>query len=843
MAINKYDNLDFLLNIYHDYVYDTTHENTYIFKHINPKLIKLIDLQKPVNFNYDAILDATFKYIGYYNNQIHFKRKTNKGRQCHISFGCYDELTSKNMNKGVLYNIGMMYIISEIVIKDNFTHSILPIMLFNVDDAKVNNVIPNFTDLLLEHKIKCKEKSYTYCLITEHFYSSMYLRDYLKLHSNMNEQLWANLLFQVLYSLYKLSEKLTNFQHNHLDLDSIRVYIKNVTDYKTVYKISDTQFNIPNCGFEIRICDYTYATTDDYIQNVNALKKPYNEFHDIHYFFMYLRLWIQENNISVPQNIQNFINNCTDSTYNNTLTTNTYKGFDNQQTDSININYISSSIILKKNTLFNTFKQIGEMSATPYKKTSLLFPTRNETSITDTDNVRLLGQIKNSDKIKTKLYNIMDDGPVKSNKQTYELDKIFKKIHKTVNSKNADKIKETNITKNSTNVFEELSSVSVSSATPNITYKTKKPDKISETSITQETTENANMSATSETEMNVKPEKKTKDTNLNQPTPSMETAVKSKKKKTKKVSDSSDSSISSMESAVKSKKKKTKKDVYDSSDSSMSSMETAVKSKKKKTKKEVSDSSDSSMSPMETAVKSKKKKTKKVSDNSENSITSITSETATKKKSKKKVTKKVSDSSDISITSDTSVTAMRYKPKKTKLTEYIEKLPATYRGEVPIGVINDTPNYDTLQQQPNQFAKYLNMNKPHMGQSMSSPPVDFSALQQMQQMQQMPPMEYGQPSGPMPQMQMPQMQMQMPQMQMQMPQMQMQMPQMQMPQMQMPMPQMPQMPMPQMPQMPMPQMQADGEPQNYMQPQMGGKIKKYKLVDAIKSSKSKDFFF
>ena len=275
MAINKYDNLDFLLNIYHDYVYDTTHENTYIFKHINPKLIKLIDLQKPVNFNYDAILDATFKYIGYYNNQIHFKRKTNKGRQCHISFGCYDELTSKNMNKNVLYNIGMMYIISEIVIKDNFKHSILPIMLFNVDDAKVNNVIPNFTDLLLEHKIKCKEKSFIYCLITEHFYSSMYLRDYLKLHSNMNEQLWANLFFQVLYSLYKLSEKLTNFQHNHLDLDSIRVYIKNVTDDKTVYKISDTQFNIPNCGFEIRICDYTYATTDDYIQNVNVPKKPY----------------------------------------------------------------------------------------------------------------------------------------------------------------------------------------------------------------------------------------------------------------------------------------------------------------------------------------------------------------------------------------------------------------------------------------------------------------------------------------------------------------------------------------------------------------------------------------
>ena len=74
MTTNRYDNLDFLLNIYNEAIYQETSE--FGFEPIVRKNIQLADLKKDNTFDYNHIFDGEFKYLGIYNNRIHFKRKS-----------------------------------------------------------------------------------------------------------------------------------------------------------------------------------------------------------------------------------------------------------------------------------------------------------------------------------------------------------------------------------------------------------------------------------------------------------------------------------------------------------------------------------------------------------------------------------------------------------------------------------------------------------------------------------------------------------------------------------------------------------------------------------------------
>ncbi|AYV77566.1 MAG: hypothetical protein Dasosvirus7_13, partial [Dasosvirus sp.] len=59
---NSYDNLDFLLSIYYDFVYRKVPEKNYAFAPISRSHIQLIDLKKPDNFDASYLLDGDFKY-------------------------------------------------------------------------------------------------------------------------------------------------------------------------------------------------------------------------------------------------------------------------------------------------------------------------------------------------------------------------------------------------------------------------------------------------------------------------------------------------------------------------------------------------------------------------------------------------------------------------------------------------------------------------------------------------------------------------------------------------------------------------------------------------------------
>src|SRR2546427_298743 len=104
-TIKKYDDLDFLLNIYYDLIYHKVPENIYKFEPISRKSIELIDLKKPSDFNGSYIFKGELKYLNHHNGRLHFKRKSKTGYPCHVSIGIYDNINNTNMSKGILYNM------------------------------------------------------------------------------------------------------------------------------------------------------------------------------------------------------------------------------------------------------------------------------------------------------------------------------------------------------------------------------------------------------------------------------------------------------------------------------------------------------------------------------------------------------------------------------------------------------------------------------------------------------------------------------------------------------------------------------------------------------------------
>src|SRR5205807_1400553 len=121
----------------------------------------------------------------------------------------------------------------------------------------------------------------------------------------MKEIDWKILLFQVLYTLYKIGERLAQFRHNSLDLDSIVVYSR-APEQELDYKVNDVNFILPNVNFEIKLQCYQFATTIDYIPNTVSGKKPNNVYYDVNYFINYLWLWCDQNDIKYPKSIEVF---------------------------------------------------------------------------------------------------------------------------------------------------------------------------------------------------------------------------------------------------------------------------------------------------------------------------------------------------------------------------------------------------------------------------------------------------------------------------------------------------------------------------------------------------------
>lgn len=347
---NNYDDLDFCLNTMFDFYYKKSEDTCYIFKPILKNAIKMIDLKKDNTYDYTNIFTGKFSFMLTHNKKPSWKRTSDSTYPCTITIGRYDRYSTTNMKSPQLINMAMMYLCSEIMSTDNLKHIILPVMMFDIKGKDLINVFPEVNKEITN----IKETDMLFVQITEHFFSMMSLKDYIKQNiKNMKLIHWKVLFFQVLYTLAKLSERMTKFRHNMLNLESIMIYVKNEIAEPTTYKLGKNVFVVPNVGFDIKIWDFDMSFTSNYDQLIDLNLKNDNPYYDIHYFFNSLYLFLKDIYF-VPEEIMVFIEDMIPAKF-RTEPGNTFNGLDEIYFDSVSSNIILPALVLKKNKFLNEF--------------------------------------------------------------------------------------------------------------------------------------------------------------------------------------------------------------------------------------------------------------------------------------------------------------------------------------------------------------------------------------------------------------------------------------------------------------------------------------------------------
>ena len=318
-----YSNIDFRLNTLYDYVYNENNTECYTIKPISKQNISLIDLKEPEDFDYSSIFtNCSIKFIEYSNSRLHFKRTSDTTYPCTISIGKYD--TEKNvddLSNSALMNIATMYILSELVISDKIKNILLPVMYFDTTIKEINKINENMATALKE---QFNDDDKLYCLITEHYFKMESLRTFINNNKDISLEQWKSICFQVLFALYKITERLPKFRHNMLNIDSIKIYKKKENkSSKEMFRLKKDNYEILTAGLEIKITDFDKSyikgyqsnsdeTTNNIISddenieiNTNNIEED-NPYYDVYYFFSRLNLYLHKINYNILPELQKF---------------------------------------------------------------------------------------------------------------------------------------------------------------------------------------------------------------------------------------------------------------------------------------------------------------------------------------------------------------------------------------------------------------------------------------------------------------------------------------------------------------------------------------------------------
>ena len=316
MENNDYLNIDFRLNVLFDAVYNETNNECYKFDPISKQNISLIDIKEPADFDCSIVFDkCSLKFIEYSNKRFHFKRASDSTYPCTVSIGKYEnEQNINDLSSNELMNIGTMYILSELVISDKIKNILLPIMFFDLD---MNDLNENMISVLKE---KFNESDKLYCLVTEHYFKMDTLRSFINNNKNITLEQWKSICFQILFTLYKITERLPEFRHNMLNIDSIKIYKKKEGYLKENYILKKENYEILTAGLEIKFSDFDKSYIKGYHDNKNNGSAIVaddenienfgddNPYQDVYHFFNNLNNYLTKIEYAIPQEFKNFIN-------------------------------------------------------------------------------------------------------------------------------------------------------------------------------------------------------------------------------------------------------------------------------------------------------------------------------------------------------------------------------------------------------------------------------------------------------------------------------------------------------------------------------------------------------
>lgn len=358
--ILEYDNLDFRINSLYDAVYNKHGSQNYNFKSIVLNNITLLDIKMPDTFDKTNVFNTQIKKIDepLIRHIWFFKRIGDNSHNCLIEIGKYRYENPHNYNDlgyGELYDPSIHYILSELVIVESLKHVLLPIMFFDTTLVELKQY-ENTKEIVDTLEPQHNDGDKYYVFIKENYFKSQLLEAYLFQEiSNMTILHWKVLFFQVLYTLYKISERLSKFRHNKLDLQSIRIYKRKEKDNKIQYKVGNNTFWIPDIGFEIKITNFYYATTSSYIKNKSTSLFNENPYYDVHYFISSIYLYLKRINREIPDYLMQFINDIIPSEFMPDSKVVNFLGLNETKFNKQSSEIIPPALILTKNNFFQEF--------------------------------------------------------------------------------------------------------------------------------------------------------------------------------------------------------------------------------------------------------------------------------------------------------------------------------------------------------------------------------------------------------------------------------------------------------------------------------------------------------
>jgi hypothetical protein len=377
-----YNDLDFLLNTLYDYIYnskDSVSKTCYKLNPIIKKEMVLEDIKIIGDENIDKkkIFESEFKFMMTHThpttkiNKHYFKRYTKSSYPSTLVIYEYDNKNNRydDIERPEVINMMAQYLFGELALTDKFNHILLPLVNFDISVGELRKI----TDNIITDKYKGYDENIMLCVnVTEHFFKMNSLEDYLNENTkNMTLLHWQVLIFQVLFTLAKISERYSKFRHNHLDLRSIFVYSKSIDSKPDIYQLGKTMFKVPNVGIEIKITNFDKSYSADYpynyLYNRNIVENPY---YDVHYFLN--SLYFNVKKLKIEKDLQfkiiEFIKEIIPDKFFIEEEID-FKGLDESYYEQQVASIIMPSTLIKKNNFFSGFItdkiNMADMSASP----------------------------------------------------------------------------------------------------------------------------------------------------------------------------------------------------------------------------------------------------------------------------------------------------------------------------------------------------------------------------------------------------------------------------------------------------------------------------------------------
>ena len=220
-------------------------------------------------------------------------REVGKGVEGVVFLGCLDKKCKK-----------------QIAIKHGLTRDV-------AFEFKITKYIHNFSPHIVRPYSLSKE-----CSDEKSFYYSEYqsggdLLNWVEAnHKYLKPIHFKVIVFQILYTLYRIQQRDPSFRHNDLHGGNVFVNDKYTAKGNVRYVINGVEYNVPNIGVSALVADFGYANTKDIknpvlpnaeLKATSGIAPDNHPMFDAHLFLN--ALWLLSVNKSTMKNIKNFIEN------------------------------------------------------------------------------------------------------------------------------------------------------------------------------------------------------------------------------------------------------------------------------------------------------------------------------------------------------------------------------------------------------------------------------------------------------------------------------------------------------------------------------------------------------